>query len=167
MNSPVRVGVSPTATTATGFFSQKICGFISSCWNSGLCGLSHSPVAPPSLCPCTCWNAWSVSHHLVTHSLGLRCLSLLLLPAWMNVSSLTPWLSDSHIVLFSGSSGCFCFKIGCCPFGCEKKLNISTYTSILDGSLTTKVLKKKHSSRLVEEVETGNWSREEAHQGSG
>ena len=33
----------------------------------------------------------------------------LCLPVWMNVSSLTPWLSDSHTVRFSVSSGCFLF----------------------------------------------------------
>ena len=32
-----------------------------------------------------------------------------LLPDWMNVSSLTPWLSDFHAVRFSVSSGCFLF----------------------------------------------------------
>ena len=37
------------------------------------------------------------------------CPSLPLLPVWMNVSSLTPWLSDYHRVRFSGSSGYFLF----------------------------------------------------------
>ena len=37
------------------------------------------------------------------------CLSLPLLLAWMNVSSLTPWLSDVHTVRFSVSSDCFLF----------------------------------------------------------
>ena len=31
------------------------------------------------------------------------------LPVWMNVSSFSPWLSDSHTVQFSVSSGCFLF----------------------------------------------------------
>ena len=35
------------------------------------------------------------------------CLSPPLLPVWMNMSSLTPWLSDFHTVRFSISSGCF------------------------------------------------------------
>ena len=78
------------------------------------------------------------------HSCGLlpcRTSSLLgfpllpLLPVWMNVSSLNPWLSDFHAVRVSGSSGCFCFSICCCPsFGCVRKQSISTYTSILDRS---------------------------------
>ena len=33
----------------------------------------------------------------------------LITPVWMNVSSLTPWLSDFHAVWFSGSSDCFLF----------------------------------------------------------
>ena len=37
------------------------------------------------------------------------CPSPPLLPLWMNVSSLTPWLSDFHTVRFSGSSGCLLF----------------------------------------------------------
>ena len=32
-----------------------------------------------------------------------------LLPVWMNVSSLTPWLLDFHTVRFSGNSGYFVF----------------------------------------------------------
>ena len=35
------------------------------------------------------------------------CPSPPLLPVWMNVSSLTPWLLDFHTVRFSVSSGCF------------------------------------------------------------
>ena len=35
------------------------------------------------------------------------CPSLPLLPIWMNVSSLIPWLSDFHTVRFCGSSGYF------------------------------------------------------------
>ena len=37
------------------------------------------------------------------------CLSLPLLPVWMNVSSLSPWLSEFHTVRFSVSFGCFLF----------------------------------------------------------
>ena len=37
------------------------------------------------------------------------CPSIPLLPVWMSVSSLTPWLSDFHTVQFSVSSGCFLF----------------------------------------------------------
>ena len=54
--------------------------------------------------------AQSSSHHLALHPLCPGCLSLLLLPVWMNVSTLTPWFSDFYTVWFSGRSGCFCFK---------------------------------------------------------
>ena len=42
---------------------------------------------------------------LATNPLCPSCPSLPLLPVWMNVSSLTPWLSDFRTVGFSGSSG--------------------------------------------------------------
>ena len=45
-------------------------------------------VGPPSL--------WGIFSALVA-----------LLPVWMTISSLTPWLSDIHTVRFSGSSYCF------------------------------------------------------------
>ena len=63
------------------------------------------------------------------------CLFLTLLPVWMNVSSLSPWLSDFHTVRFSVSSGCFLFLNCRCPsFGCARRPSVSTYTSILTGS---------------------------------
>ena len=61
------------------------------------------------------------------------CLSLPLLPVWMNVSSLSPWLSNFYTVRFSVSSGCFLFlNCCCCPsFGCARRHSVSTYTAIL------------------------------------
>ena len=65
------------------------------------------------------------------------CPSLPLPLVWMNVSSLSPWLSDFHTVLFSVSSGCFLFLNFCCPsFGCARSHNVSIYSSILAGSLS-------------------------------
>ena len=65
------------------------------------------------------------------------CLSPPLLQVWMNVSSLSPWLSDFHIVQFSVSSGGFLFLNCCCPsFGCARRHSVSTYTSILARSLS-------------------------------
>ena len=72
-------------------------------WNSGLHGLSHSTVVPPCLSTCKCWTAWSTSRGLLCRG----CPSPPLPPAWMNVSSLSPWLSDFHTNRFPGSSGCF------------------------------------------------------------
>ena len=60
------------------------------------------------------------------------CPSASLLLVWMNVSSLSPWLSDFHTVRFSVSSGCFLFLNCCCPsFGCVRRCSVSTYASIL------------------------------------
>ena len=54
----------------------------------------------------------SSSHCLAISPLYSGCLSPPILPVWMNVSSLTPWLSDFYIILFSGSSGyLFLFKL--------------------------------------------------------
>ena len=53
----------------------------------------------------------STSHHFATSPLHPAAQSPPLLLVWINVSSLTPWLSDFHTVQFSGSSGCcFVFK---------------------------------------------------------
>ena len=63
------------------------------------------------------------------------CPSPPLLLVWRNVFSLSPWLSDFCVVLFSVSSGCFLFLNCCCPsFGCARRHSVSTYASILAGS---------------------------------
>ena len=121
-----------------GCFHSEVSGFISPCWSPGLQGLLRSPTFPPGLSMCECGAAGSASCSLARPvpqsivSLGLpaatlpRVLSTLaacLRPgcpsptprlAWMNVSSLSPWLSDFHTVRFSVSSGCFLFLN--CPF---------------------------------------------------
>ena len=51
----------------------------------------------------------SSSYNLDTSPLCPSCPSLPLVLVWMNVSSLTPWLSDFHSVQFSGCSGCLLF----------------------------------------------------------
>ena len=90
------------------FFSQRFWGF-------------YFPALEP-------WVVWSVSlpscfsqfmhmqmwdrlasYRLAASLLCPSCLCPPLLPVWMNVSSLTVWLSDFHIVLFSVSSGYFLF----------------------------------------------------------
>ena len=141
-SSPVRLGVSPAATsTPHRCFQSVVWGFISPRWNSGLCGLLPGPPAAP------CQPAAALPtplHNLPPHWLRQPppcressppgCLSLPLLPVWMNVSSLSPWLSDFHTVQFSVSSGCF-FFLNCCPsFDCVRRDTVSTYTSILAGS---------------------------------
>ena len=68
MDSPVRLRVSPTAATPTGFKSQRFWGFISPCWNSGLHGLTHYPVVPPGL---SAWKMWGGPvHQPQPHLLG-------------------------------------------------------------------------------------------------
>ena len=77
----------------------------------------------------------SASHHVAASPLCPGCPSPPLLLVWMNVSSLSPWLSDFHAVRFSVSSGCFLFLNCCCPsFGCARRHSVSTYASILAGS---------------------------------
>ena len=69
---------------------------------------SHANVGPPGPPAATLFTL-SSSCRLATSPLHPGCPSLPLLPVWMNVSSLTPWLSDFHTVQFSGSSGYFLF----------------------------------------------------------
>ena len=90
-------------------FSLRFWGFCFPCWIPRLHGLSHSLVVPHNLSSCECGTTWSVSHCLISHLLHPSLPSSPLLPIWINVSSLTPWLSDFHTVQFSGSSGWFCF----------------------------------------------------------
>ena len=79
------------------------------------------------------WDFQSTSCCLAVHPLHPGCPSLPLLPVWMNVSS-TPWLSDFHIVRFSGSSG-FLFLNLLSFFGCARRQSVSTYAFILIGRL--------------------------------
>ena len=129
MNSPVRLAVYPTATISTVFYSQRFWRFLSQPW-----------VARSALLPsCFSWlstrkhgTARSSSCHLAACLLHPGCLSLPLLPVWMNASYLTRWLSDFHIVWFFGSSGCFLFLNWLLSFfSLCKKWSISTYASIL------------------------------------
>ena len=113
INSPVRWGVSPATETPTSFLYQRFWSFMSLYWNPGLCSLFRSPVFPPGPSLCKCGTTHSTSHcsarssssRLAMSPLYPGCLSPPLLSVWMNVSSLTPWLSDFHTVRVSGSSG--------------------------------------------------------------
>ena len=143
MNSPVCLGVSPAAaSTPTGVFNQ---------WFEAL-----FPCAGALGCVVCCpvhqllprWPAAALPAQF--HSLPSRwvhqlppcrkssppgCPSPPLLPVWVSVSSLSPWLSDFHTVQFSVSSGCYLFlNCCCCSFGCGRRHSVSTYASILAGS---------------------------------
>ena len=71
----------------------------------------HVNVGPPIL-PAAPSPAWSAS---------LPCVFTPAACLHPSYQSLIPWLLDFHTVLFSGSSGCLCFKIGCYPFCCMRK----------------------------------------------
>ena len=62
------------------FTASSFWGFIFQCWNPGVCGLSCSPVIPPSLSA----HEWD---HLVCQPLPCCVSSLPSLPVWMNISS--------------------------------------------------------------------------------
>ena len=104
-------------------------------WSTS-CGLTGQL----QLCPphsTICHLAGLARPRLAASPLHPGCLSLPLLPVWMNVSSLSPWLSDFHTVHFSVTASCFLILNCCCPSlncGCARRHSVSTYTSILAGS---------------------------------
>ena len=70
MNSPVRLGVSPTAaSTPTGVYSQRFEALFPLGWNSGLYSLSRFTVVPPSLSAYECGTTWSTSRCLAVSPL--------------------------------------------------------------------------------------------------
>ena len=152
MNSPVSLGVSPTAaSTPTDVFSQWFEALFPHTGILGclVCHLVHQllPLLPaaalPTLLhsPLLCW---------VCQPPPCRESSPPFLPVWMNVSSLTPWLSDFHTVRFSVSSGCFLFLNCCCPsFGWVRRHSVSTYASILAGSPWPRNLKTAHNKAHI------------------
>ena len=137
MNSPVRLGIFPTASIPTGVFTQRFEALFP--WAGALSFMVcfapqlffvvflHANVglpAPPaaiSLGP-PCWPGEALSaplHNLPPHQVHQllpccksslpSCLYPPLLLVWMNVSSLTPWFLEFPTVQFSVSSYCFCF----------------------------------------------------------
>ena len=104
---------------------------ISLSWSPGLLSLFRSLAVPPGFSMCECGTAGSASCRTacpvpstIRHLAGSGCIAMSplhpgcssppLIPVWMNVSSLSAWLSDFHAVRFSVSSGCFLF-LNCCP----------------------------------------------------
>ena len=121
VNSPVRLGVSPTAaSTPTGVFSQCFEALFPHTGALGCVFCLAPPAIPHSLSMRKCGAAGSSSHHLVgsascslaspsltVHHLACSaschltvnplhpgCPSPPLLLVWMNISSLSPWLLD-------------------------------------------------------------------------
>ena len=100
-------------------------------------GLSRSPVVPPGLSAHKCGDCPVPKPLPLRDSSPQGCPSPPLLPVWVSVSSLTPWLSDFHTVRFSVSSACFLF-LNCCPsVDCGRRHSMSPYASILARSPTS------------------------------
>ena len=142
MNCPVRLGVSSATITPTGFFSQGFWGFISPCWNPGLCGLSRFPVVFLNLSGCKCGTSWCASHHLTGSGPPATALPRVLsTPA----SHLCPSYQSGLMFLLL-LLGCrtsiqvdflavlivFCFSICCClSVGCARRHSVCTFAFIL------------------------------------
>ena len=136
VNSAVWLGVSPTATTPTYFFTARRFDSLVSCTETlGFTAcLSRSPIALPGLYACKCG--------LPTWSATLPC--YVSSPPWLPLSAPPPTRDEcvfNSLVVgppckwFTGSCGCFFFYIGChSSFGCAKKWSISAYVSILAGT---------------------------------
>ena len=131
----LRLRVSPAASTPIGVFNQWFEALFPHAGTLG-CAVYHLVhqlllASQLQLCP-----PRSTIRHLAgptSHRLAMSplCPSPPFLLVWMNVSSLSPWLSDFHIVRFSVSSDCFLFLNCCCPFGCARRHSVSSYPSIL------------------------------------
>ena len=72
-NSPVRLGVSPTDSTPTGFFSEKFRGFISPCWNPGLLVCLAPQLFLLAYLHANVGLPWSASGHLALSPLCPCC----------------------------------------------------------------------------------------------
>ena len=139
MTSPVRLGVSPAASTPTGVFSPWFETLFPHAGALGcvVCHWVHQllPHQPAAALPTLLHNLpphWVLQPLPCHESSPPSCQSLPLLLVWMNVSSLSPLLLDFCAVQFSVSSGCFLFLNCCCPsFGCVRRYSVSTYASIL------------------------------------
>ena len=124
MDSPEKPAVSSAALTPSGFYSQKLWGFIFLAlepWAvQSVLGLGS--LVPKVSLPIFIYHTWMwdplfcwplpCSLHLATTTpcpLPLGSLPPPLLPIWMNMTSLNFWLLDFHTVWYSGSSGCFLF----------------------------------------------------------
>ena len=154
----MRLGVSPAAASTPRVFSlrgvrlyfpklepwvaQSVC-FPAVPPGSSMrkCGVAGSASCCTACPVCSTIRHLSGSGRVATHPLHPGCWCSPLLLVWMNVSSLSHWLSDSRAVRFSVSSGCFLI-LNCCPsFGCARRCSVSTYASILARSPYSHFLK--------------------------
>ena len=124
-----------------GVFNKRFEAIFPRSWNSALRGLSPGP--PAAALPALLHSLpllWAHQPPPCCESSWPGCLSLPLLLVWMNVSSLSPWLSDFHTARFSVSSGCFLFLT--CPFGCTR--SHSVYLRLHLGRKSACFFKKYH-----------------------
>ena len=141
---------------------------------AGLWGLSCSPVVPPSLSMhecgaagaagcCTAYPVHSTIHHLsgsghVTASpLHPGCPSPLLLPVWMNFSSLSPWLSDFRGSIFCQFCLFFVFKLLLSFFWLCKEVQYVYLHLHLGQKLQERILKAAISQQKLERSEGAGW----------
>ena len=140
-----------------GAFNQRFEALFPPRWSPGLCGLLRSPAIPPGLsmrecgavesasystaCPVhstICHFSGSASHCIAMRPLHPGCPSLPLLQVWMNVSSYVLGCWTSMPFDFLSVPVWFLFLNCCCPpFGCARRHSVSTYASILSGSLSS------------------------------
>ena len=111
MNSPVRLGVSPTDTsTPTSVFNQWFEALLPCTGTLGclVYRLVHQllPRRPAEVLP-TC----VLQSPPCSESYALGCPSLPLVPVWLSVSSLTPWLLGFYTVRFCQLLLFFVFKL--------------------------------------------------------
>ena len=145
--SPVRLGVSPAASSApSGVFNQRFEALFPLRWRPGLCGLLRFPTVPPSLSMRECGAEGSAIGctacpvHLTIHqSLGAAALQRVLsAPA----ACLHPSYRSGQMFLLyllgcrTSCGSIFCqfwlfFVLNCCPFGCARRRSVSTYAPIL------------------------------------
>ena len=117
----MKLGVSPAATSTPsppGVFNQRFEALFSRSGALG-CALCFTPPLILWFICVQCGAAGSASiliacpiHSTICHisgSCSIASSSPPLLLVWMNVSFLSPWLSDFDTVRFSVSSGCFLF----------------------------------------------------------
>ena len=134
MNPSVKLGVSPTAASTPLVFSisglrlyfptLELWVVLSVAWSTSCCLTGQLQLCPP--CSTICHLAGSASRPPPCCESSLPgFLSPPLLLVWMNVSSLSLWLSDFHTVRFSVSSGCVLFLNCYCPsFGCARRHSV-------------------------------------------
>ena len=109
VNSPVRLGVSPAAIPPHKFFQSQVLRLYFPALEPWVAQSISLPSCSSQFICTQMWDCPVLQLPPCRESSLPGCQSPSLLPIWMNVSSLTPLLSDFHTVQFSISFGCFLF----------------------------------------------------------